>query len=108
MTYLAVMVGGARPSPKRKPNPNHSETYRLKLSGKALREFLRIVGPYLIAKRDAAQLMCKWSHLKGIRGSAKISEEEYRLECRMFKELRDLNRKGCGKRKIPDDIRGLF
>lgn len=108
LNHLASLIGCKEGWKGKKRSEKHSDSYRIHFAGEALRQFLSIVGSYLVLKRELGQLFLEWSNLKKARSFRPITQKEYLKETSFYKRMRLLNLKGVGKARIPIDLRPLF
>lgn len=87
--------GTLRQLPKR--SPKHSTYYMWRITGESVVRFVDEIGPYLVLKRQHAELAAEFQAFKREHGNKPLTKEEYDVQLSFFNRMRELNKKGVGK-----------
>lgn len=93
--FLEMFGGSKRHKVRRKAI--HSDTYSWKVSATALHNFVGLIEPYLILKKDQANLIKEFRELRPRNTTRKISECERDKIEDCLARMRVLNKCGVGK-----------
>lgn len=78
----------------------HSTTYRWCIFGNDCVEFANKIKPFLLAKREQADLMIKFQTEKNSNGNKPTPDERYILYQECYDKMKSLNKRGIGKELI--------
>lgn len=84
-------IGSFRPSRRKKKQANHRQAWRWVCTSNDAMEVIELVLPYLIVKREQAELATKFSELKKKHPGRKgLSQEEVNIREEMFLKMKEL------------------
>lgn len=79
--------------PHKKHKPQHKPSYTYALAGKKAKELLRLILPFLIDKKERAELVLKHRSCRGS-GFNKVDIETIEYNADLHRKIKELNRRG--------------
>ncbi|QNN99113.1 LAGLIDADG endonuclease [Streptomyces phage Faust] len=93
---LAEQFGGTATLVKKRSD-KHSDYYAWRVTGKNALAFAESIEPYLIGKKDQAQLIIGFQNEKILNGNQPLPDSRYEFYTSCYAKMRELNTKGVGK-----------